>query len=75
MIVNKQTKIYVGDSRIKKVNQGEIKIYPLGQIFGVRRQISSSSPAWERLGDAVGLVANATHDGSSVRNDFDELYP
>jgi hypothetical protein len=44
MIVNKQTKIYVGDSRIKRVKQGEEQIYPLGQIFGVRRQISSSSP-------------------------------
>lgn len=75
MIVNKQTKIYVGDSRIKKVNQGETKIYPLGQIFGVRRQISSSSPVWERLEDSVGLVANATHDGTAVRNDFDDLYP
>lgn len=75
MIVDENTKIYVGDSRIKKVAQGDILIFPKGQIFGVRRQISSSSPVWERLEGGVGLVANATHDGTSVRNDFDELYP
>ena len=75
MIVDKSTKIYVGDTKIKKVKQGEEQIFPLGSIYGIRRQLSSSSPTWERIEDSVGLMANATHDGSPVRNDFDELYP
>lgn len=44
-------------------------------VYGIKRQISSTSPAWERLEDAVGLQADATKDGSNVVNDFDELYP
>ncbi len=43
--------------------------------YGVRRQLSSSDTAWERIEDSVGLVANATHDGSAVQNDFDDIYP
>lgn len=43
--------------------------------YGVR-WAGASSTACERLGDAVGLIANA-HKGStqSVRNDFDNIYP
>lgn len=43
--------------------------------YGVR-WAGTSSTACERLGDAVGLTANA-HKGStqSVRNDFDNIYP
>lgn len=45
-------------------------------ILGVRRKITgNTSSAWERTDDAVGLVANATKDGSSVQNDFDSIYP
>lgn len=43
--------------------------------YGVR-WAGTSSTVCERLGDAVGLAANA-HKGStqSVRNDFDNIYP
>ena len=43
--------------------------------YGVR-WAGTSSTVCERLGDAVGLIANA-HKGStqSVRNDFDNIYP
>ncbi len=43
--------------------------------YGVR-WAGTSSTACERLGDAVGLIANA-HKGSteSVDNDFDNIYP
>lgn len=43
--------------------------------YGVR-WAGTSSTACERLGDAVGIIANA-HKGStqSVRNDFDNIYP
>ena len=40
-------------------------------IMGVKRQISSSATAWERTDGSIGMVANATHDGTDVQNDFD----
>ena len=40
-------------------------------IMGVKRQISSSATAWERTDGSIGMVANATHDGTAVQNDFD----
>ena len=40
-------------------------------IMGVKRQISSSATAWERTDGSVGMVANATHDGTAVQNNFD----
>lgn len=44
-------------------------------VYGVERQISSSSTAWTRIEGNEGLNANATHDGTAVQNDFDNLYP
>lgn len=44
-------------------------------IYGVQRSLSSTSTAWTRTNGAVGLVANATHDGAKVQNDFDNIYP
>jgi len=46
-----------------------------GTIYGVKRDIESSSTKWERIEDSVGLIANATKDGSEVENDFDNIYP
>ncbi|MBQ9657663.1 MAG: hypothetical protein IJV31_02715 [Clostridia bacterium] len=47
-----------------------------GHVYGIRRKITSnSSSAWERLFDSVGKVANATKNGGTVQNDFDELAP
>jgi len=46
-----------------------------GTIYGVKRDIESSSTKWERIEDSVGLIANATKDGSEVQNDFDNIYP
>ncbi len=46
-----------------------------GTIYGVKRSIDSESTKWERIEDAVGLEANATKDGSVVKNDFDSIYP
>lgn len=45
------------------------------KVYGIRRLLTSSSPAWERTNDSIGLTANATKDGSYVANDFDNLYP
>ena len=45
-------------------------------VYGIERTIAdNSSSAWDRTDSAVGLVANATKDGSEVQNDFDNIYP
>ncbi len=47
-----------------------------GHIYGVRRKITNNTnTAWERIEDSIGLVANATKNGTTVQNDFDNLYP
>lgn len=51
----------------------DIKVNPT--IYGIKRSLSTSSSVWERTDNAVGLVANATKDGSEVQNDFDSIYP
>lgn len=53
--------------------RGEVKKKP--KIYGIKRLLTTSSPAWERTDDAVNLYAEATHNGSPVRNDFDNIYP
>ncbi len=47
------------------------------KTYGIRRKLTdNSSSAWERIDDAVGLVANACKDGNNdVQNDFDNIYP
>ena len=51
-------------------------------VYGVKRNTSATSPAWERVGDSIGLEANAVLPASSttvadadVVNDFDNIYP
>lgn len=44
-------------------------------VYGVQRQISSSSTAWTRIEGGAGLTANATKSGGAVQNDFDNIYP
>lgn len=47
-----------------------------GKIYGIKRKITDNTVAtWTRIGDAVGLTANATKDGTEVVNDFDKCYP
>lgn len=46
-----------------------------GKKYGVRFYKNSSDPSGERLGDAVGLTANAGVGSSIVKNDFDDIYP
>lgn len=60
----------------KKVKADLIKsLVNAPHIYTVRKKTDTSSTSFERLDDAVGLVANATKDGSAVENDFDNLYP
>lgn len=54
----------------------EIKEKMKVHVYGVRRKLASnSSSSWERIEDAVGLVANAQKGSTAVQNDFDSLYP
>ena len=46
------------------------------RVYGIRRKITSnSSSTWERIMDNDGKVANATKDGNSITNYFDNIYP
>ena len=47
----------------------------VNKVYGIKRSLTTSSSAWERTNDSVGLNANATFDGTDVVNDFDNLYP
>ena len=51
-------------------------------IYGIKRDTNSTSTAWERIEDSIGLEANAVLPESSttvanttVKNDFDNIYP
>lgn len=46
-----------------------------GYIYGIRRLRNSNATGWERTDEGRRLVANATHDGTEVQNDFDNLSP
>lgn len=69
-------KVYVNGIE-QTINNNSVNIMvDNGTIYGIKRAISNnSSSAWERTDSSVGLVANATHDGSEVQNDFDNIYP
>ena len=54
----------------------EIKEKMKVHVYGVRRKLANnSSSTWERIEDAVGLVANAQKGSTAVQNSFDNLYP
>ena len=59
----------------------KLKHSDTGRVFGVKRMVKDANnaentdPTWTRILDNVGLVANATHDGSAVINDFDTIEP
>ena len=47
-----------------------------GKIYGIKRKITNNTVAsWTRIGDSVGLVANAQIGNTAVQNDFDKCYP
>lgn len=65
------------DARIEELEQDVENIESSrGHVYGVRRKKSNNtSVAWERIEDGVGLIANATKNGGTVQNDFDNLSP
>lgn len=72
----KESTRYKADDLENRVEKLEEQIKHAGHVYGVRRKReNNSSSEWERTDDAIGLVANATHDGTEVQNDFDNLSP
>ena len=65
------------DARLEEIEDDVSNINSSrGHVYGIKRKISSnSSPTWERTDDAIGLTANATKNGGTVENDFDNLSP
>ena len=65
------------DARIEELEEDVDKIETTrGHVYGIRRKITNNSnSAWERIFDSIGKVANATKNGGTVENDFDELAP
>lgn len=45
------------------------------ELLGVRRKVDASSSAWERIGDAVGMVCKAAVGNGTVQNDMMSHYP
>jgi hypothetical protein len=55
--------------------QTESVTLSLVKIYGISRDITSSSPAWARTDDAVGLTATASVGTTAGSSDFDNCYP
>ncbi len=60
---------------IGSINVGNKKSVNINKVFGVRKNLKSSSSAWERIYDSIGLKANAQVGTTAVQNDFDKIYP
>ena len=80
IMLKKGTNIITADTEVKPLEisasyKSHVRDYNSVKQYGVRWNGSVSTDC-ERLGDAVGLVANA-HLGSleNVQNDFDDIYP
>ena len=46
-----------------------------GKIYGISRDVTSSSPVWARTDDAVGKTATASVGTVAGSSDFDNCYP
>lgn len=75
-MILKPQQLTVEDGSIKTITgDNQITVVKNPKIHGIERLLTASSSAWTRTNNSVGLVANATHDGSDVVNDFDNEYP
>ena len=62
--------IYYNKNMQSSINLKDLSMY------GIKREIESTSTAWTRIEDSTNLEANATLYGTlNGRNDFDSLYP
>ena len=60
---------------VGSINTGNKGTDNLIKVYGIRRSLTTSSSAWERIRDSVGLEANAQVGTTLVNNDFDSVYP
>ena len=68
------SQIYVTEDELETA-LANAKLYS-GKNYGIKRLITDNTIAsWTRIGDAEGLSAVATKNGSEVANDFDNCYP
>lgn len=68
------SQIYVTEDELETA-LANAKLYS-GKNYGIKRLITDNTIAsWTRIGDAEGLSATATKNGSEVANDFDNCYP
>lgn len=68
------SQIYVTEDELETA-LANAKLYS-GKNYGIKRLITDNTIAsWTRIGDAEGLSAIATKNGSEVANDFDNCYP
>lgn len=54
---------------------GDYEINTLGYVFGIRRSITSSSSAWERTDNSVGLTVTPSIGTIAGHSDFDNYPP
>ena len=48
---------------------------PEQMIYGIKREVNSTTPLWTRTLKAVGLTATASVGTTSGKSDFDAIYP
>jgi len=73
-IVLDSSQIYVTEDELETA-LANAKLYS-GKNYGIKRLFTDNTIAsWTRIGDAEGLSAVATKNGSAVANDFDNCYP
>lgn len=64
----------VGEDTVRLVTD-YTKVMAFAKIYGISRDITSSSPAWAREDDAVGKTATASVGTTVGASDFDNCYP
>lgn len=68
-----------GETATETIEVSDINVYRVTlayvHIFGIKRDITKASPAWERTDEAVGLTATASVGTVAGHSDFDAAYP
>lgn len=68
-----------GETATETVEVSDINVYRVTlayvHIFGIKRDITNASPAWERTDEAVGMTATASVGTVAGHSDFDQTYP
>ena len=64
-----QADLEVVEARVSVIEQNKV------ELLAARRKVASSSAAWERYGDAVGMVCKAAVGNGTVQNDMMSHFP